>query len=123
MTDMVETEGEAAYAQWCIESRKWARSADLFDAAWQRIADAAMAASLIKESMVEKVARAMAERNEPGIWDDKDRLPGWDAWARGYIGDARAAVAAHNNALKAENERLRAELEDATIRSVRGAKK
>ena len=109
MTDMVETEGEAAYAQWCIESRKWARSADLFDAAWQRIADAAMAASLIKESMVEKVARAMAERNEPGIWDDKDRLPGWDAWA--------------NNALKAENERLRAELEDATIRSVRGAKK
>ncbi len=43
-------------------------------------------------AMLEKVARAIAEHNEPGMWD-RTAGENW-AWRKGYINDARAAIEA-----------------------------
>lgn len=47
--------------------------------------------------MIGRVARALAERNEPGFWDrmQKDDVHGCNAhWRQGYIDAARDAIAA-----------------------------
>ncbi len=48
-----------------------------------------------------KVARAMAERNEPGIWDRPEGPPD-EFWRDGYLQDAKAAIEAHEEALEAQ---------------------
>ena len=43
--------------------------------------------------MLSLVARAIAERNEPGIWDRPEGPPD-EFWRDGYLIDAKAAIAA-----------------------------
>ena len=43
--------------------------------------------------MIEIMARAMAERNEPGIWDRPEGPPD-EFWRAGYLADAKAVQAA-----------------------------
>ncbi len=49
--------------------------------------------------MNEQMARAMAERNEPGIWDRPEGPPD-EFWRDGYLNDAKAAREAYENALE-----------------------
>ncbi|KKK69460.1 hypothetical protein LCGC14_2933820 [marine sediment metagenome] len=43
--------------------------------------------------MLTIIARAMAERNEPGIWDRPEGPPD-EFWRAGYLADAKAVQAA-----------------------------
>ncbi len=51
--------------------------------------------------MISEVARAIAERNEPGLWDRPEGLPD-EFWRGSYLGDANAAIKAHEKALEAK---------------------